>query len=593
MKYSKQKDKRLSFFAVYGYTLGDMLRAKPPYFIAKSAVMILEALSMGFSVVFLQYFFESVEQTLQFGGDTRMVFIMLLALAATMAGSQILAGLVNYMRNQLAAHVSRYTGVRLCRKSAAIDPILYEDPKHLDEMSKANEGMHYSNWVTDRFSGMLFYFVPYFIFISIYFYSLEPVFVLALALAFIPTLIAQLFRMRLNAKLNDELAPIRREYWSYEGFAAAREFFKETRILGIFPHFKKSYIDMVKIINRKTWKTGFKNNAIELGTGILTLFGYLGVIYMLFQALLDGRISVGAFAAVFSALGMLFSRMNWLVRWHWGVLMYYRGVIGCYVKFMKLPDRPGKNIDAKGDIVVKNCSFRYPNSEHLALNNLSITIREGETAAIVGENGAGKSTLVKLLMGIYRPTEGSVYFGGVDTRDISFHGMSAVFQNYQKYMMTLYDNISISDSEADDPSKVMSSARESDLPLDDRGTLPQGLDTMLSREFDGTDLSGGQWQRVALARGLYRRHDMIVLDEPTAAIDPLEETRIYRKFAALAKGKTAVVVTHRLGSARIADRIIVMKDGRIAEEGNHDELMQCNGLYAEMFNAQAQWYTQE
>ncbi len=120
--------------------------------------------------------------------------------------------------------------------------------------------------------------------------------------------------------------------------------------------------------------------------------------------------------------------------------------------------------------------------------------------------------------------------------------------------------------------------------------FPDGLETMLSREFDGIDLSGGQWQRVAIARGLYRVHNLIVLDEPTAAIDPLEETRVYRQFSEISRGKTAIIVTHRLGSTRIADRIIVMADGRIDDIGTHEQLMQKGGVYAGMYNAQAQWY---
>lgn len=174
--------------------------------------------------------------------------------------------------------------------------------------------------------------------------------------------------------------------------------------------------------------------------------------------------------------------------------------------------------------------------------------------------------------------------------------------------MTLGDNISISQimhanavkgdlsrsgeqiqSKEIDP-KIASAARKADLQAA-KGRFPQGYRTMLSREFDGIDLSGGQ--RVAIARGFYRVHDLIVLDEPTAAIDPLEETRIYEKFTEISEGKTAIIVTHRLGSAQIADRIIVMDQGRIIEEGSHEQLVQNDGKYAEMYHAQAQWYVRE
>ena len=182
----------------------------------------------------------------------------------------------------------------------------------------------------------------------------------------------------------------------------------------------------------------------------------------------------------------------------------------------------------------------------------------------------------------------------MDTRDInpgeSEGRISAVFQNYQKYKMTLAENVLMSDSgHPIDENRVLQALHKAGLE-ESGGEFEQGFNTMLSREFGGTDLSGGQWQRLAIARGLYRQHHLIVLDEPTAAIDPLKETEIYQKFAESAKNKTAVIITHRLGSARIADRIVVLQKGRIAEMGTHEELMNRQGIYSEMYYEQAKWY---
>lgn len=225
------------------------------------------------------------------------------------------------------------------------------------------------------------------------------------------------------------------------------------------------------------------------------------------------------------------------------------------------------------------------------MRGISLTIAKGETIAIVGENGSGKSTLTKVLLGLYLPTEGSVRYDQKSTADISFSTIfnhhSAVFQSYLKVGLSLEENIKLSDWYSS--AHIESVVTEAGLNLN-KETFPQGKDTVLFREFDGVDLSGGQWQRVAIARGLYRSHHFIVLDEPTAAIDPLEEQRVFEQFIRISKGKTAIIVTHRLGSARIADRILVMEHGKIVQDGTHAELISKEGKYSQMFHAQANWY---
>jgi len=245
-------------------------------------------------------------------------------------------------------------------------------------------------------------------------------------------------------------------------------------------------------------------------------------------------------------------------------------------------------------VKAENISFTYPGKDMPAVKNVSIYIKSGETIAIVGANGAGKSTLVRLLTGLYRPMEGNVSIGGLDTIRTApaslYKGTSGIFQRYQRYKMTLAENVAISDTvHSPDESQMRAALSEAGFEGYERGTVK--LEDMLAPEFDGIDLSGGQWQRLAIARGLYRTNDFIVLDEPTAAIDPIEETRIYKQFQELAKGKCAIVVTHRLGSAKLAHRIIVMDGGEIIDEGTHDELLSRPGKYADMWEAQAKWYT--
>ena len=273
------------------------------------------------------------------------------------------------------------------------------------------------------------------------------------------------------------------------------------------------------------------------------------------------------------------------------------GEIRNFLEFLRIsPSRRDiQQLDKKCEIRMQNVSFRYPNADVEALRDVNLLVQPGETIAIVGENGAGKSTLVKLLMGLYTPSTGIVEYGDTDIKCVEysalFDRMSGVFQKYSKYALSLKDNVMISDFNAPDSNdRIEKSLGDVHVDKDDLSVFPEGMDTMLSREFDGVDLSGGQWQRIAIARGIYRDSDLIILDEPTAAIDPIEESNIYREFTHMAEGKTAIIVTHRIGSAKIADRIVVMKNGEIAEAGTHEQLVAQNGVYANMYEAQSKWY---
>jgi ATP-binding cassette subfamily B protein len=319
---------------------------------------------------------------------------------------------------------------------------------------------------------------------------------------------------------------------------------------------------------------------------------------MLVNALLSGEITVGAFAAVFSSIGMLFAMMRGMVQNEIGSMMANMGMAHNFIRFLDLPEPQGEDAtpDYSQGIVAERVSFCYPNAMQPSVKDASLTINAGETVAIVGANGAGKSTLVRLLIGLYAPNEGNVSINGMDTRKTKsaavFAGISGVFQRFQRYWMTLGENIRISDGGS--MVAVDTALEQAGIDINSK-SFPQGLETMLSREFmweglPGMDLSGGQWQRVALARGLYRMHEVVVLDEPTAAIDPLEESRIYEQFVRISRDKTAIIVTHRLGSTKIADRVVVMDKGKIVEMGSHAELLQKNGVYAGMFNSQAWWY---
>jgi ATP-binding cassette subfamily B protein len=260
-----------------------------------------------------------------------------------------------------------------------------------------------------------------------------------------------------------------------------------------------------------------------------------------------------------------------------------------------LPKPTIKSIDPQGmAIVADNVDFTYPGVDRPVLRNVSLAIAPGEHVALVGKNGAGKSTLARLLTGLYLPSSGTVRLDELPTstqaaaslrRDIG-----AVFQDFVEYQLTVRENIAFGDlSRAGQDDELDTAANQAGL-FGFIHDLPDGYDSFLGRQFGVRDLSGGEWQSLALARAFFRRSRFLVLDEPTAALDPIAEQSIFADFANLAHGRTALMISHRLGPARFADRIIVMEDGSIIEQGCHDDLIAANGAYAHMYAAQAEWY---
>ncbi len=246
-------------------------------------------------------------------------------------------------------------------------------------------------------------------------------------------------------------------------------------------------------------------------------------------------------------------------------------------------------------ITCAGVSFTYPGAATPSLSQIDLCLRPGETIALVGENGAGKSTLAKLLLGLYRPTAGCITVAGRDLQDLPVGAwqtrVAAVFQDHVRYALTIRDNIGFGRLELLQDHAAIAAAAQATGAAAMIERLPRGYDTMLGTSFaDGQDLSGGQWQKLALARAYLRDAAVLVLDEPASALDALAEQEVYRQFLALARGKTVVLISHRLGSARLAGRVIFLEGGRIVQQGAHDDLIAAGGPYARLYAMQAAWY---
>lgn len=271
-------------------------------------------------------------------------------------------------------------------------------------------------------------------------------------------------------------------------------------------------------------------------------------------------------------------------------LLEYPNSIAQLDKPIAIPKKPNPPV-----IEFKNVSFKYPQSERLILKDFNLRIQSGEKISLVGENGAGKSTIIKLILRFYDVTDGEILINGINIKEIDldtwYKEIGALFQDFIKYQFTFKENVIYGDLAQKDNLEALKDAIKKAGADSFLGNLPKGIDQVVGKTFEGgEDLSGGQWQKLALARAFFRNAPLLILDEPTSAIDAKAEYEIFENVQKLQKDKTVIIISHRFSTVRNADRILVLDEGKIIEEGNHEKLMEKKGLYAELFNLQAEGY---
>lgn len=572
-----------------------VFKATPFFFGLFLVVTILHGLSWAVKILYLQKFYDTTSEVIKTSGSVKSIYFALIVYGVVIILAQLLNGLNNFLFLPFNQKVIGKLMQKVHLKVSKVGAIEYENAATLDSINKAEMGINNIFNMVFSFIMMMAFFLPYVLFMGIWIFTIKPILAIVIVISAMPCLLTKLVQVSMYAKLEDEIAPLRRSFDYYESTICSKEYFKETRILGVINYFKKLYYDTMVVLNRKSLMVAKRVALFDLAGKGIGLAGYLLVLLLFVKALLTGDITAGTFAAIFTAIAKIQEMVGNMINLA-GDIGKNSGSIRNLLDFIDMPETDGELTlgDFCEKIELKNVSFTYPEAKEESLTDVNLTINKEEIIAIVGHNGAGKSTLVRLITGIYQPTSGSVTIDGVPTKDIKssslYELMSGVFQKFQKYQMTLRENVMISDLDTEREDDVLLRIlKKADVDVESH-SYPDGLETMLSREFDGVDLSGGQWQRVSIARGVNRDSKVIVLDEPTAAIDPIEETKIYKKFKEISDERTTVLVTHRLGSARIADRIVVMENGRVAEIGTHDELINKKGTYFELFMSQAQWY---
>lgn len=408
----------------------------------------------------------------------------------------------------------------------------------------------------------------------------------------------------MKVNFRDAMSSNFRKNYYFSSTARDFKYAKDIRLFKMQDFIEQTWKDINTVYYAACKKNHRKWVMCETKMSFLRLFQnlllYVVLIYMVLNkgmSISDFVLYIGLVASFSTAMTDMFCNMVWM--------NMNRMELDDFRTFMDWnEDKPdiekgqgvSKNIGLKQfEFKFENVSFKYPGHEKYVLKNINLTIEAGSKLAVVGINGAGKTTLTKLLMRLYEPTEGRILLNGVDVkkydRDTYFKIFAPVFQNIEIFAFPVWQNISMKPENETDKNRTMEALERSGL--DEKiNKYENKIDTMLLRIFDpnGVDLSGGERQRLAMARALYQNREVLVLDEPTAALDALAEDRMYQEFNQMVKGKTAIFISHRLSSTRFCDKIVMFEDGRIIEEGTHEQLIKANGKYRNMFQVQAQYY---
>ncbi|MUV14469.1 ABC transporter ATP-binding protein [Noviluteimonas gilva] len=527
--------------------------------------------------------------------------LTLLALEFGLAiASDLLGRLVSYADSVLSEMFTNATSVRLMEHAATLDLEDFEDPELQDRLDRARrQTMGRMNLLSQLF-GQVQDAVTVASFIA-GLVVFAPWLIVLLGVALIPAFVGESHFNALNYKLNFQWTPERRQLEYLRQMGASVETAKEVKIFNLHRYFIARYRALSAqflIANRS-----LARRRALWGT-LLAAFGTFG--YYLAYGYIAWRTVRGDFSiGDLTFLAGSFRRLRQLLE---GLLVGFSQVAGqalylddLYSFFEIQPEirsRPGAIAIPRPIVrgfVFEGVGFRYPEAERWALRGLDFELRADEVLALVGENGAGKTTLVKLLARLYDPDEGRILLDGRDLRDYDLDDLRAnigvIFQDFVRYHLTAAENIGVGQIDAmDDRTRIEEAARRAFADEVVAG-LPNGYDQVIGRRFrTGVDLSGGQWQKIAIARAYMRNAQVMILDEPTAALDARSEFEVFQRFKELSHGRTAVLISHRFSSVRMADRILVLNEGRLEASGTHGELLAQGGRYAELFELQAAGY---
>ena len=545
-----------------------------------------------------------IDQVVQLSREPNAVHTYLWQLVAVEFALAILSdalGRVSTLIDSLLGDLfSNYTSIKIMEHAATLDLEQFEDSNFYDKLERARQQTVGRTVLLSQVLSQLQDLITMG-FLAAGLIMFNPWLIVLLFVAVLPAFMGEAYFNDKTYSLSRRQTPERRELDYVRYIGASDETAKEVKLFNLsgflVDRFKqlsqKFYQDNRKLaIKRSLWGTAFS---------LFGTLGYYGAYVFIIYKTIQGKISIGDLTFLAGSFRQLRALLDGILSRFTSVsqgAIYLKDFFDFFeiqptiIPFSKALPFPNP---IKRGFVFENVSFKYMNSDSWANRHLNFTLDAGEKLALVGENGAGKTTLVKLLARLYDPTEGRILLDGHDLREYNLtelrKNVGVIFQDYIRYQMTVSQNIAVGNIEEKENSGLIAeSARKS---LADRliEKLSGKYDQALGRRFNqGVELSGGEWQKIALARAYMKNAQLLILDEPTSALDARAEYEVFQRFSELTKGKTAVLISHRFSTVRMADRILVLDKGELLEIGSHKELLQKQGRYAELFNLQAKGY---